>query len=170
MFGICSFGDCKRMRGKRAQKRMIEGDVLYNNRVVHKLINTLMEDGKKSVAQSIVYKSFEKIEKESDEEALRVFEKALENVKPAMEVRPRRVGGASYQVPMEVRGERKISLALRWIIEAARKRNSSTYKTMINKLAAEVVDASKGEGEAVKKKENMLRMAEANRAFAHFRW
>ncbi|OGY23788.1 MAG: 30S ribosomal protein S7 [Candidatus Woykebacteria bacterium RBG_13_40_7b] len=158
------------MRGKKAKKRKIEPDVIYNNRGVTRLINKIMRGGKKSVAQAIVYNAFEKIGKEASKEPVEVFEAALRNVQPQLEVRPRRVGGASYQVPLEVKGERKISLALHWIIQTARKKSSSEYKTMAAKLAAELTEASQGTGGAVKKKQDIQKMAEANRAFAHFRW
>ncbi len=149
--------------------RKIKPDSVYNNRLVAKLINRVMRDGKKSVAQRQVYKAFEII-KEKGEDPIKVFSKALENVKPSQEVRPRRVGGAAYQVPMPVKGRRKESLAIRWIVFAARSRPNSEYHTFSEKLAAELLDASKGEGGAVKKRQEIERIAEANRAFAHFRW
>lgn len=147
----------------------LKPDPIYKNRLVAKLINRSMRDGKKSVAQAQVYKAFELI-KEKGEDPIKVFAKAIENIKPLMEVRPRRVGGAAYQVPMLVRGPRKESLAIRWLIFAARVRSNSEYKTFAEKLAAEIMDASKGEGGAVKKRQEMERIAEANRAFSHFRW
>jgi len=129
-----------------------------------------MKEGKKSVAQKHVYKALEIIKKSHKQDPLKVFSEALNNVKPSMEVRPRRVGGAAYQVPMSVRGPRKESLAIRWLIQAARARPNSQYHSYADKLAAELIDAAKGEGGAVKKKTDMEKMAEANRAFAHFRW
>jgi len=127
-------------------------------------------DGKKSVAQKEVYRAFEAVKEKTGEDALKVYNQALENIKPTMEVRPRRVGGAAYQVPMSVRGPRRESLGIRWMIIAARSRSNSEYHTYAEKLAAEIIDASKGEGVAVKKRQDMERVAEANRAFAHFRW
>ncbi len=128
-----------------------------------------MRDGKKLVAQKEVYEALDKI-KSKGQDPLQVFQQALQNVGPKMEVRPRRVGGASYQVPMEVRGERRISLAIRWISDAARKRSNSQFHTFAEKLAAELTDAAGGAGEAVKKRDITYRMAEANKAFSHFRW
>lgn len=158
------------MRSGRAPKREIEPDPLYNSVLVAKLINKVMKDGKKSLARRLVYKAFEQIEQKTGQNPIQVFETAVNNVSPKMEVRPRRVGGASYQVPMEVRGDRRISLALRWIVMGARSRPNSQYHTFSEKLAAELIDASQGTGAAVKKKEDVQRQAEANRAFAHFRW
>jgi len=152
-----------------AKQRKTSPDPIYNNRLVTKLINRSMKDGKKSVAEKQVYQALESI-KESGEDPINVFSKAIEQIKPSMEVRPRRVGGAAYQVPMPVRGARRESLAIRWLIFAARARSNSEYHTFAEKLAVEITDASKGEGGAVKKKTDMERMAEANRAFAHFRW
>lgn len=126
-------------------------------------------DGKKTTAQGVVYKALEIIEK-SGKSPLTTFEQALSNVAPKMEVRPRRVGGASYQVPTEVRGDRKEALAIRWVIGAARSKGNSTHKTFAEKLAAELMDAASGTGSAIKRKEDTLRMAEANKAFSHFRW
>ena len=127
-----------------------------------------MKDGKRSVAQKEIYQAFEIISKES--EPLQIFLKALENVKPSMEVRPRRIGGAAYQVPSPVRGVRKESLAIRWLILGANARSNAQYKTYANKLAAEILDASKGQGQAIAKKQEIERVAEANRAFSHFNW
>lgn len=129
-----------------------------------------MRDGKKSVTQKQVYKAFELIKEKSEDDPIKVFSQAVSNIKPTMEVRPRRVGGAAYQVPMPVRGVRRESLGIRWLIFAARARSNSDYHTYAEKLAAEIIDAAKGEGGAVKKREDMERMAEANRAFSHFRW
>lgn len=156
--------------GKLISKRKIAIDPLTKSSVITKLINRTMRDGKKSVAQKQVYRMLEIIEEKTQKNPLEVFNQALENVKPQMEVRPRRIGGAAYQVPMPVRGERKETLAIRWLIIAARARPSSEMHSFAEKLAAEVIDASKNLGNAVKKKEDMHRMAEANKAFAHFRW
>jgi small subunit ribosomal protein S7 len=157
-------------RRGQAPVRTTSPDPIYKNVLVTKLINRSMKDGKKSVAQKQVYGAFELVSKESKKDSVEVFLRALENIKPSMEVRPRRVGGAAYQVPMPVRGERKDSLAIRWLLMAARARSSSECHTFAEKLAAEILDASKGEGGAVKKKQDTEKMAEANRAFAHFRW
>ncbi len=157
------------MRSRKAPKRIIPADSLYNSVTVTKLINKIMMDGKKSIAQSLVYKAFEEIEK-SGKKAMVIFDTALTNISPKMEVRPRRVGGASYQVPVEVRGERRMSLGLRWLVAAARARSNREYHHFYEKLAAELMDAAEGKGSAVKKREDTIRMAEANKAFAHFRW
>lgn len=157
------------MRGKRAEKRKLGGDAVYGSRLVHRLINQVMENGKKALAQKIVYKAFEKI-KESGNDPLEVFETAVRNVGPKMEVRPRRIGGASYQVPIELKNDRREALALRWIVSFARKRPSTEYKTMSDKLFAEIQDAANETGGAIKKRDDTHRMAEANKAFAHFRW
>ncbi len=158
------------MRGHRAQKRKLSLDPIYNSRLITRLINKIMYDGKKTVAQKTVYTALEQIEKQAGKNPLSVFEAALANVSPRMEVRPRRVGGASYQVPVEVRGDRKEALGLRWLIKAASLRSSREYKSFANKLAAELLDAANNTGGAIKKRDDTLRMAEANRAFAHFRW
>ncbi len=150
--------------------RKIDPDPIYGSAVVTKLINRLMKDGKKSVIQKQVYNAFELIKEKTGEDPLKVFETAMENIKPTMEVRPRRVGGAAYQVPMSVRGPRRESLAIRWLAQAANSRSNSEYHTFAEKLAAEIIDAKEGEGAAMKKKQDMERSAEANRAFAHFRW
>lgn len=156
-------------RGK-AKQRKVDPDPIYKNKLVTKLINRSMKDGKKSAAQKQVYKAFEIIKDKTKDDPMKTFSKAMDNIKPEMEVRPRRVGGAAYQVPMPVRGPRKESLAIRWLIEAARSRPSSELKTYADKLSVEILDAANGEGVAVKKRETVERMAEANRAFAHFRW
>lgn len=153
-----------------AKRIKIQPDPLYGNLMITKLINGTMRDGKKSVAQKQVYKAFELIEKELKEDPDKAFDKALKNIRPSMEVRPRRVGGAAYQVPMPVRGARQDSLAIRWLVQAARSRSNSQYHTFAEKLSAEIIDAFNEEGGAVKKKQEMERVAEANRAFAHFRW
>jgi SSU ribosomal protein S7P len=155
------------MRRRRAPERKVQPDPVYNSELVAKFINNLMWDGKKSLAQKIFYRAMEIVGERTNENPLHVFQKAIENVKPSMEVRSRRIGGANYQVPVEVRPKRQISLAIKWIIDAARKRpGRRTYE----KLAAEIIDAYKGTGNAVKTKENVHKMAEANRVFAHFRW
>lgn len=158
------------MRSKKAPKRNLVPDPLYNSRLVTRFINRVMEDGKKTIAQSLVYNAFSKIEKKLNKNPLSVFEAAIANVAPRMEVRPRRVGGASYQVPVEVRGDRKEALAIRWIIGAAKARSSKMFHGFSEKLTAELIDASNSSGGAVKKREDISRMAEANRAFSHFRW
>lgn len=147
-----------------------QGDLIYNDPILTKFINSVMKDGKKSVAQGQVYGALGLIKDSLKKDALEVFLTAIENVKPEMEVRSRRVGGAAYQVPMPVRGPRRQSLAIRWIINAARARANSQYHTFSEKLAAELTDAYNGEGGAIKKRTEMERIAEANRAFAHFRW
>ena len=152
-----------------AKIRKIEPDPIYKNRIVAKLINRAMREGKKSVIQREVYEAFE-IMKKGGEDPIKIFSLAIENVKPSMEVRPRRIGGSAYQVPMQGRGSRKESLAIRWIVAATRLRSNSEYKTFSQKLAAELSDAAKGEGGAIKKKVDMEKVAEANRAFAHFKW
>ncbi|GAA7509113.1 30S ribosomal protein S7 [Helicobacter pylori] len=143
------------------------GDPVYGNKVVTKFINKMMFDGKKSVAEKIIYKAFNKIEEKSGEKGIEVFEKALERVRPLVEVRSRRVGGATYQVPVEVRASRQQSLSIRWILEATRKRNE---RIMVDRLANELMDAANDKGAAFKKKEDVHKMAEANKAFAHYRW
>lgn len=158
------------MRHKKVEKRQIEADKIYKNRLVAKFINTIMISGKKSVAQTVFYNSFSLIEQKTKQNPVEIFERAIQNVGPRIEVKARRVGGASYQVPMEVRGERKVSLAIRWIIEAARAKSNKDFHTFPEKLAQELIDASQNQGNAIKKRDTVLRMAEANRAFAHFRW
>ncbi len=156
-------------RGK-VRIREVAPDPIYKSRVVTKLINRAMLDGKKSVVQRQVYKAFAILKEETKEDPLKIFTNALENIKPSMEVRPRRVGGAAYQIPMPVRGPRRESLAIRWLIAAALSKVNSEYHTFAEKLAAEIMNATKGEGAAIKKKSDIERMAEANRAFSHFRW
>ena len=158
------------MRSGKAPRRVLTPDPMYGSRLVTRLINKVMMSGKKTVAQKQVYQAFQSIEEKSGKNPLSVYEQALANVSPRMEVRPRRVGGASYQVPVEVRGDRKEALAIRWLINAARSRSNKEYRTFGNKLASELLDAANGQGAAIKKKEDTLKMAEANRAFAHFRW
>lgn len=154
-------------RRRRATVRKVQPDPKFNSVLVSKFVSNLMWDGKKSVAQRLFYGALERIEKETKEDGLAVFEKALNNVKPILEVRPRRVGGATYQIPMEVRPARKESLAVKWLIRVARGR--SEYR-MEDRLAQEIIAASRNEGGAIKKREEVHKMAEANRAFAHFRW
>ncbi len=149
------------------QKRDVLADPLYNDKVVTRLINTVMLDGKKGVAQKIVYGAFAKVEEKSGKPALEIFGEAMNNIMPQLEVKARRIGGATYQVPIEVRPERRQALGLRWLTEFSRKRSE---KTMVDKLAAEIMDAANGTGAAVKRKEEMHRMAEANKAFAHYRF
>lgn len=156
------------MRHAKIVKRQVEEDKVYRNKLVTKFINRMMRDGKKTAAESSFYGSFELLKREGD--PLVVFESAINNVGPKIEVKARRVGGASYQVPQEVRGERRVSLAIRWILEAARARSNRDYHTFPEKLAAELLDASKNEGAAIKKRDTVTRMAEANRAFSHFRF
>ncbi|MFP6234253.1 30S ribosomal protein S7 [Helicobacter pylori] len=155
------------MRRRKAPVREVLGDPVYENKVVTKFINKMMFDGKKSVAEKIIYKAFNKIEEKSGEKGIEVFEKALERVRPLVEVRSRRVGGATYQVPVEVRASRQQSLSIRWILEATRKRNE---RMMVDRLANELMDAANDKGAAFKKKEDVHKMAEANKAFAHYRW
>lgn len=156
-------------RGKRIQKRKLPNDPVFGSRLLTRFINRLMDDGKKSVAEKVVYKALAEIEKKG-QNPLEVFETSVKNVAPKMEVRSRRIGGASYQVPNEVRGDRKEALAIRWLIAAAESRSSSEYKSMAAKLAAEFTDAANNTGVAIKKRDDTHRMAEANKAFAHFRW
>ena len=155
------------MRKRRAVKRDVLPDPLYNSKLVTKLINRLMIDGKKGVAQTILYDSFEMIKEKTNQEPMDVLNKALENIKPALEVKSRRVGGANYQVPVEVRPDRSQALGLRWLVQYARLRGGHS---MAENLANEIIDAWNGVGAAVKKREDTHRMAEANKAFAHYRW
>lgn len=149
------------------QKRDILADPLYNNKVVTKLINNIMLDGKKGAAQKIVYGAFEKVAEKTGKDAVEVFEEAMNNIMPVLEVKARRIGGATYQVPIEVRPERRQTLALRWLTMFSRKRGE---KTMQERLANEIMDAANNTGAAVKRKEDMHKMAESNKAFAHYRW
>ena len=149
-------------------KREILPDPMYNSVLVTKLVNSIMLDGKKGVAEKIVYGALKIAEEKTGKTGIEVFESAMNNVMPTIEVRPRRVGGATYQVPVEVRPERKISLALRWIVTNSRKKGS--YKTMMEKLASELMDAANNTGASVKKREDTFKMAEANKAFAHYRY
>jgi small subunit ribosomal protein S7 len=148
-------------------RRDVQEDPLYRDKLVTKLINKVMYDGKKGIAQKICYGAFDIVKQKTGKDPLEVFHEALKNVMPVLEVRPRRVGGATYQVPMEVRQERRLSLGIRWLVEYARNRGERTMK---EKLAAEIMDAVNNTGGAVKKKEETHKMAEANKAFAHYRW
>jgi len=154
-------------RRKRAVKRTVPADPRYDSQTVTKFINRLMRDGKKSTAERLFYDSMDLIEQRTGQPGVQVFKQALSNVKPAVEVKSRRVGGATYQVPVEVRQDRRASLAMRWITAFAKSRGE---KSMAERLAGELIGASKGEGSSVKKKEDTHRMAEANKAFAHYRW
>ncbi len=155
------------MRKRRATKRDVLADPIYNSKVVTKLVNHIMKDGKKGTAQKIIYDAFDIVKEKTGEEAMVVFEKAMNNIKPALEVKSRRVGGANYQVPVEVKPERAQALAFRWLAQYARLRNGHS---MAENLANEIIDASNGTGASVKKKEDTHKMAEANKAFAHYRW
>lgn len=154
-------------RRHSAEKRQINPDPKFGNLVVSKFMNSIMYEGKKSVAEQIVYGAFDVIEGKTKQNPVGIFQQALDNVMPSIEVRSRRVGGATYQVPVEVRNDRRQALGIRWIITAARERNE---KTMVERLSGELLDASNNRGNAVKKREDTHRMAEANRAFAHYRW
>lgn len=155
------------MRRTKPEKRDIPGDVKYNSPLVQSFINRLMKKGKKSLAARILYETFDVIEARAKRDALEVFEQAIKNTSPILEVKPRRVGGATYQVPVEVLPDRRLALSMRWILTAARDRPG---KSMVEKLSAELMDASNNTGAAIKKREETHRMAEANRAFAHYRW
>ena len=154
-------------RRRKVPKRQVLADPVYNNQIVTKFINGLMRCGKRSVAERIFYDAMDIIEKKSEAKGIEVFEKALENVKPVLEVKSRRVGGATYQVPIEIRANRRQALAFRWLIDFSKGRSE---KTMAERLAAELIAASKNEGASIKKKDDTHKMAEANKAFAHFRW
>ena len=155
------------MRKRRAVKRDVLADPVYNSKVITKLINQIMLDGKRGKAQTIVYRSFDLIQEKTNENPIDVFNKAMENITPSLEVKARRVGGANYQVPVEVRADRAQALALRWLVNATRARSG---KSMAEKLASEIIDASNETGATFKKKEDTHRMAEANKAYAHYRW
>ena len=154
-------------RKGHTQKRDVLADPLYNNKVVTKLINNIMLDGKKGIAQKIVYGAFERVAEKTDKPAIEVFEEAMNNIMPVLEVKARRIGGATYQVPIEVRADRRQTLALRWLTNFSRARGE---KTMEERLANEIMDAANNTGAAVKRKEDMHKMAEANKAFAHYRF
>lgn len=155
------------MRHKKAEKRVIEVDKIYNNLLVAKFINRLMKDGKKTIAEKVVYGSFDLLSQKG-QDPLAVFLKALDTVGPKVEIKARRIGGANYQVPVEVKGDRRMAVAIRWILEAAGGRKDA--HSMAEKLVLEFMDAAEGKGEAMKKKDNMTRQADANKAFASFRW
>jgi small subunit ribosomal protein S7 len=154
-------------RRREVAKRIILPDPKYNDRVVAKLVNIMMQDGKKSTAERALYNALDLVAKRANEEAVKVLKKSLDNIKPMLEVKSRRVGGSTYQVPIEVRADRRTSLAMRWLIKYAIDRSE---KTMTDKLAGEILDAFNNRGSAVKKREDTHKMAEANRAFAHYRW
>jgi small subunit ribosomal protein S7 len=155
------------MRRTKPEKRIVEPDIKYGNQLIEGLINRLMKKGKKSTARRVVYDSFDLIEAKAKRDPVDVFEQAIRNVSPMLEVKPRRVGGATYQVPVEVAPDRRLSLAMRWLLTAAKARGG---KSMAEKLANELMDAANQTGAAIKKREETHRMAEANRAFAHYRW
>ena len=155
------------MRKRRATKRDVLADPIYNSKVITKLVNHIMKDGKKGTAQKIIYEAFDIINEKTGEDAMVVFNKAMDNIKPALEVKSRRVGGANYQVPVEVKADRAQALAFRWLAQYARLRNGHS---MAENLANEIIDASNGTGASVKKKDDTHKMAEANKAFAHYRW
>lgn len=155
------------MRRRRAVPRKVNPDAVYNSKLVQRFINMIMWEGKKTLAEKIVYSALEIVSQQLKAEPLEILQKAVDNVRPLLEVRPRRIGGATYQVPMEVKQERGVALAIRWIRDAARRKKG---KPMKEKLAEEILEAYKGQGAAVKKREETHKMAEANKAFAHFRW
>ncbi len=155
------------MRKRRAVKRDVLADPMYNSKLVTKLINQIMNDGKKGTAQKILYGAFDMVKEKTGQDPMEVFERAMENIKPALEVKSRRVGGANYQVPIEVNKDRSQALALRWLVNYSRLRGGHS---MAENLANEIIDASEGTGGSVKKREDTHKMAEANKAFAHYRW
>lgn len=158
-------------RGKHVTKRRaVEKDPVYNNLLLAKFINRLMRDGKKSIAQKVVYDALDYMKQKGEADPIAVFEKAIDTVAPRVEVKAKRIGGAAYQVPTEVRGPRRVSLAIRWILEAARKRPNSAFKKFSEKLGSELMDVNKNTGEAVRRRDVAHKMAEANRAFSHFRF
>lgn len=165
----CASGDdgSDMPRKGTVERREVSADPVFDNQMVQKLINCLTYEGKRSVAQGIVYESFELIKQRANDDPLKVFKKAVENIRPALEVKSRRVGGANYQVPVEVNRNRQSSLSLRWLISYSRQRSE---KSMVEKLAAELMDAANNKGGAIKKRDDTHRMAEANKAFAHYRW
>lgn len=154
-------------RRREVPKREILPDPVYNSPLVAKFVNVMMWDGKKAVAEGIIYSALEKIKTKTEEDPLKVFKKAIDNLQPKVEVKSKRVGGANYQVPVEVNASRRTALAMRWLVGYARDRGE---KTMVDRLAAEILDAAAAKGNAVKKREDVHRMAEANKAFAHYRW
>lgn len=155
------------MRKHQAEKRDVLPDPVYNSKLVTRAVNKIMLDGKRGTAQTILYKAFEQIQQKTGTSPIEVFDKAIENIKPHLELKVRRIGGANYQVPIEVSTDRKVTLALRWLINYSRLRNE---KEMVDRLANEIIDASNGIGGSVKKREDTHKMAEANKAFAHYRW
>jgi small subunit ribosomal protein S7 len=157
-------------RNGASRPKVISPDPIFGSRLVTKLINRSMKDGKKSIARTQIYAAFEIIKEKTGNDPLKVFDQAIENIKPEMEVRAKRIGGAAYQVPAPVSGVRRESLAIRWLVAAANSRSNSDFHSYGAKMAAELMDASKGEGSAVKKRTDMERVAEANKAFSHFRW
>jgi small subunit ribosomal protein S7 len=154
-------------RRREIEKRKILPDPKFQDRLVAKFVNNLMRQGKKSVGEKVIYGAFDQVEQKLKDDPLKIFKKALDNVKPVVEVKSRRVGGATYQVPVEVRQDRRIALAMRWLIDYSKNRGE---KTMVDKLAGEIIDAANNRGNAVKKREDTHKMAEANKAFAHYRW
>ena len=158
------------MRSKKAPKKILTPDPIYGSRLVSRFINKIMTSGKKSTAQGLVYQALDTIKEQSKQDPVSIFEKAIQNVSPKMEVRPRRVGGASYQVPVEVRGDRKEALAIRWILTGAKSKPNKQFHSFAQKLAAELMDAANGTGIAIKKRDDTQKVAAANRAFSHFRW
>lgn len=158
------------MRSGKVEKKLLPPDPIYNSRLVSRFINKVMSDGRKATAQKLIYQALEEIKEATKEDPVEVFEKAINNVSPKMEVRPRRVGGASYQVPVEVRGDRREALAIRWLIAGAESKPNKEYKSFAKKLAAELMDAANNTGVAIKKRDDTQKVANANRAFAHFRW
>ena len=154
-------------RRAAAVRREVQPDAIYNNRLVTQLINKVLLDGKKSVAEGIVYGAFEIVAEKTGQDALTVFKKAMDNIRPTLEVKPKRVGGATYQVPMEVNSRRATTLAIRWMVDFSRKRKENTMK---ERLAAEIMDAAENTGASIKKREDLYKMAESNRAFSHYRW
>ena len=154
-------------RRAAAVRREVQADAVYNNRQVTQLINKVLLDGKKSIAEDIVYGAFKLVEEKNQQDPLSVFKKAMDNVRPTLEVKPKRVGGATYQVPMEVNSRRANQLAIRWLVDFSRKRKEHTMK---QRLAAEIMDAAENQGASVKRREDVYKMAESNRAFSHYRW
>ncbi len=154
-------------RRREVEKRKILPDPKFQDRLVAKFVNNLMRKGKKSVGEQVIYGAFDQVEQKLKDDPLKIFKKALDNVKPLVEVKSRRVGGATYQVPVEVRQDRRVALAMRWLIDYSKNRGE---KTMVEKLAGEIIDAANNRGNAVKKREDTHKMAEANKAFAHYRW
>lgn len=154
-------------RRAAAVRREVQPDARFNNRLVTQLINKVLLDGKKSVAEGIVYGAFDIVAEKTGQDALTVFKKAMDNIRPTLEVKPKRVGGATYQVPMEVNSRRATTLAIRWMVDFSRKRKENTMK---ERLAAEIMDASENTGASIKKREDLYKMAESNRAFSHYRW